>query len=640
MSIFDDRAQLTLQRQFHARIKGAVLAVILVFTLIVLRCYYLQIIRGAFYRELSENNRLALVKTRAPRGIIFDRNRQVLAANRPSFRVTLVLEDVKELQRTTDMLVQALELDADELGRSIKRVGRYRRFEPLVVKEDVSRDRLAYLEALKYQYPGVNLEVESRRSYPGDDLAAHLLGYVGEVGPQELEQKHGVGYDPGDFVGKTGLEKEFDEFLKGIDGGLQVEVDSLGRRLQVINTQEPLPGYDLMLTIDRDVQRVAETALGDLRGAVVVMDPGNGEVLALASRPAYNPNLFSVGISAQDWGALLKDEYHPLQNRALQSHYPPGSVYKLIIAAAGLSEGLIDEQTTFFCGGGIQFGDRYFRCWKKGGHGTINLHRAIVESCDAYFYQLGLKVGIDTIARYARELGLGQRTGIGLPGEWPGLVPDSAWKRKTRGEAWYPGETLSASIGQGYNLLTPLQMAVMVSAVANDGTVYRPRLVKAVLAPEGKILEEYRPEEVRRAKVTPAVLAAIRRGMWGVVNEPGGTGGLARLKEVEVAGKTGTAQVVKMRQPGEEGSQAYLPEKHRDHAWFACFAPLSQPRAVVVVMVEHGGHGGTVSAPIARKVLQAIFEKEQPPGAPAAGGAALIAAPEQPAPPTEDEEGD
>ncbi len=606
--MFDDRAQQHQQFLFRRRLRilGALAAILL--ALIVMRFYHLQIVRGSYYREMSESNRLAFVRSAAPRGIIYDRSMRAMVANRPSFSVSLVLEDVRDLGRTVDMLVKTLEVEPGALKEAIRKVARYRKFEPIRIKDDVPRDKLACLEAVRFQYPGVNVDVVPRRFYPEGALAAHLYGYVGEVSPSELE-KSVAGYQVGDYVGKMGLEKEFNDFLKGIDGGLQVEVDSLGRRGQVLNSQAPLPGYNMVLTLDLELQRVAEEALGDVRGAIVVMDPRSGELLALVSHPGFDPNLFSVGISAADWKNISGDERHPMQNRAIQAQYPPGSVFKLVTSIAALQEGVITENTAFYCGGGLQFGNRYYRCWKKEGHGLIRLHQALVESCDTYFYTLGEKLGIDTIAKYARELGLGQPTGISLPGESSGLVPTTAWKRNARGEVWFPGETLNSAIGQGYNLLTPVQMAVMLSTIASGGSVWRPMLVRSILAPDGKVMKEFNRRLARRAEVGSSALDVVRRGMLGVVNEPRGTGYLAKMAEVQVAGKTGTAQVVKLRQEGEDRSQEHLPENLRDHAWFACFAPFGEPEVALVIMLEHGGHGGAVCAPVARKILKTYFDR-------------------------------
>jgi penicillin-binding protein 2 len=602
---------------FQGKLRFGFVIVAVILLGLLLRAYYLQVIRGDHYRELSEHNRLALIKHRAPRGIIFDRRHRPLVANQPTFTALLVPEDTSDIPGTTAMLVKNLGIDARWLDETLRRVGRYRRFAPIEIKQNLTSGEVAYLEEMRYQYPGVRTSVDSIRRYNHGSMAAHILGYVGEVTPDDLRRAGETGLEIGSHIGKTGLERLHDANLRGVDGGQQVEVDSLGRRLRVVANQEPLPGQDLALTIDADIQKAAEEALGDVRGTVVVLDPRNGDILAMVSHPAYDPNLFTGGIGADDWNLLARDRRFPLQNRSIQSQYPPGSVFKLVTAAAALEAGVITPESTVTCTGGVELGNRYFRCWKAGGHGTVALNEAIAQSCDSYFYVVGRRLGIDKLARYAREMGLGARTGIPLPGEVAGLVPDTAWKKRARKAPWYTGETLSASIGQGYNLVTPLQAAVMVSAVA-VGEVWRPRLVTAVLNPDGSVDESFAPQRVRALDFKPATLEAVRRGMYGVVNAPGGTGGRARLKSVTVAGKTGTAQVVGMRQ-GEAGRQQNLAEDQRDHAWFAAYAPYGNPQATVVVMVEHAGHGGSTSAPIAQAVLRAIFEPEAEPVVPAEG---------------------
>ncbi len=580
---------------------------------LLLRAYYLQIIRGDHYRELSEHNRLALIKHRAPRGIIFDRRRRALVSNQPTFTALLVPEDTRDIPGTTAMLVSSLGVDPRWLNETLRQASRYRRFAPIEVKKNLSPTEMAYVEEMRYQFPGVRTSVDSVRRYHFGQMAAHVVGYVGEVTPDDLKRPGKILLEVGSRIGKTGLERLHDTYLRGVDGGQQVEVDSLGRRLRVVSDQAPLPGCDLALTIDADIQKVAEEALGDVRGTVVVLDPRNGDILAMASHPAYDPNLFTGGIRAGDWNSLAGDRRYPLQNRAIQSQYPPGSVFKLVTAAAALEAGVITPDTAVTCTGGVELGDRYFRCWKAGGHGTVALNEAITQSCDSYFYIVGRRLGIDRLAKYARQMGLGARTGLSLPGEGSGLIPDTEWKKRARKAPWYTGETLSASIGQGYVLLTPLQTAVMVSAVA-VGEVWRPRLVSAILNPDGSLQKSFPPERLRILDCQPATLEAVRRGMYGVVNGPGGTGARARLKSVPVAGKTGTAQVVGMRQ-GEAGRQQHLPENQRDHAWFVAYAPYGNPQVTVVVMIEHAGHGGSTSAPIAQAVLRAIFEPDAPPPA-------------------------
>jgi penicillin-binding protein 2 len=428
-----------------------------------------------------------------------------------------------------------------------------------------------------------------------------VLGYVGQINAGELKVRADLGYRIGDYIGKMGIEKELDAELKGRDGFQQMEVDSLGRGIKVLSSIPPIPGHSVTLTIDLALQQAAEDALAGLAGAVVAIDPRDGSVLAAASSPPLDPNQFSHGLSQEEWGSLSGDPRHPLQNRIIQAQYPPGSVFKIVTAIAALETGAVTPQTSFTCRGALRYGNRDFRCWKKSGHGEVSLHRALVESCDVYFYQVGLKTGIDEIARYARALGLGSGTGIELGNEAAGLIPDSAWKRRARGEPWYSGETLSAAIGQGYDLVTPLQAALLAASVANGGTVYRPRLVRRVVDGDGNVVRESAAVVERTASLGAETLAAVRRGLWGVVNEGGGTGAAARIAGLGVAGKTGTAQVVRMPAKGERQSAAA--RQIKDHAWFVCFAPEGDPKIAVAAIVEHGGHGGSESAPIARRLL-------------------------------------
>jgi penicillin-binding protein 2 len=495
----------------------------------------------------------------------------------------------------------ALGLDRVELSRKVRAVEPYRRFEPVRVKDDVGRQEVAALEALRYEHPGVLVEVEPRRSYPHGTLASHVLGYVGQISAAELKARADLGYRMGDSIGKLGIEKELDAELKGRDGFQQMEVDSLGRGIKVLSSIPPVPGHSVTLTIDLALQQVAEQALEGLSGAIVAIDPRDGGVLAAASSPAIDPNGFSHGLSQEEWDRLSHDERHPLQNRIVQAQYPPGSVFKILTAVAALESGAVTTATSFSCRGAMRYGNRDFRCWKKEGHGEVSLHRALVESCDVYFYQVGLKAGIDEIARVAREFGLGRATGLELAGESPGLVPDSAWKRRARKEPWYSGETLSAAIGQGYDLVTPVQAALLAATVANGGSVYRPHLIRRVADGSGATVRTGEAIVERTVNLKPETLAAIRSGLWGVVNEPGGTAASARVPGLVVAGKTGTAQVVRMAARGERQTATGL--KSKDHAWFICYASSGAVQVAIAVIVEHGGHGGSVSAPIARRLV-------------------------------------
>lgn len=592
------------QRTFSQRLPLFAALVGVVFSLLGLRLYFLQIVRGPHFRRLAEENRISLIRLRAPRGIIFDRHGNVLVASRPSFSVSLDLDAVGDRAATIAAVASALGLDRAEVFRKVEEVEHYRRFEPVRIKDDVSREEVAALEALRFDHPGIVIEVEPRRSYPHGTLASHVLGYVGQINAAELKTRGNLGYRSGDHIGKSGIERQLDAELKGRDGFQQMEVDSLGHGIRVLSSIAPEPGSSVTLTIDLALQQAAEEALAGLSGAIVAVDPRDGAVLAAASAPPLDPNRFSHGLSQEEWEELNSDTRRPLQNRVTQAQYPPGSVFKIVTAVAALETGVVTPATSFSCSGALRYGNRDFRCWKRGGHGSVDLHRALVESCDVYFYQLGLKTGIDEIARYARELGLGRVTGLELGSESPGLVPDSAWKRRARGEPWYAGETLSAAIGQGYDLVTPLQAALLAAAIANGGDVHRPYLVRRVVDSSGSLLREGAPDGGRRVILRPETLAAVRAGLWGVVNEPGGTGAAARVAELAVAGKTGTAQVVRM--PAKGGRQGEAARALKDHAWFVCYAPADGARVAIAAIVEHGGHGGSESAPIARRLLEEL----------------------------------
>lgn len=572
-----------------------------VFLVLALRLYYLQVVRGPSFRVLSEENRVSVVRVPAPRGNIYDRFGNALVTNRPSFSVDVVLENVTDVKGTARTLSRILEVEEAEVLGNMGEVKAYRSFEPVRIREDVSRRQVALLESIKYEWPGVQIVMEPRRNYPFGVLASHLLGHVGQVSREDL--KRVPGYRRGDYIGKKGVEKKVDDRLKGEDGSLQVEVDSLGREIRILAKREPRPGNDVRLTLDLGLQQVAEAALAGKTGAIVVLDSGSGDILAAAGSPSVDPNRFVKGLSRQEWSSVESDEFHPLQNRIFRSQYPPGSVFKIVTAVAALEKGVIDEKTTFNCVGSLPFGKRRYRCWKKGGHGKVALHRALVESCDVYFYQVGIKTGIDSIAKYAGELGLGKATGLDLGGEAVGLVPSRAWKKSARGEPWFPGETLSSSIGQGYNLVTPLQMAVLASILANNGIAYPPRLVKSVSDPDGREVDEEAAPSGRRVEIRPQTLALIRDALRGVVSEARGTGKKAAVEGVPVAGKTGTAQVVKMPKGDERRELEEIPLRFRDHAWFVCYVAAPGGGVAVAVFVEHGGHGGSASAPLARKII-------------------------------------
>ncbi|MDP6560683.1 MAG: penicillin-binding protein 2, partial [Candidatus Binatia bacterium] len=422
---------------------------------------------------------------------------------------------------------------------------------------------------------------------------------------RRLKKLGNLGYGMGDEIGQSGLEKRWEEFLRGRDGGQQVEVDVLGREVRVLHQVQELPGHSVFLTIDRDLQESAYKALEGKAGAIVVMQVNSGAISALVSSPSFDPNAFAGGISSKEWSTLKDNKARPLHNRAIQGQYPPGSIYKIVLAIAALEEGAIDPERSLTCQGSMAFGNRVFRDWKKGGHGTVDLHKAIVESCDVYFYQLGQRLGVDRIARYSRMLGLGTKTGIALDGEKKGVIPDTQWKRKRYKQPWFPGETLSVAIGQGYVSVTPIQIARLMAAVANGGKLYRPWFVRRVESFDRTPVRNYGPDLLNSISLKEDTLAHVRKALRDVVGSQRGTGKRARSDRVEIAGKTGTAQVAEMR--GESVKSEHLPYAIRDHAWFATYAPATEPEIAVVVLVEHGGHGGSAAAPLAKKVIDKYF---------------------------------
>ena len=577
----------------------ATLIILAVFFALVVRIWYLQIAKGSYFKQLSEKNRIRVLDVPPSRGIIFDRNGIMLVSSRPSFNLYVIPDDVQDWGALKNRLSRLLKMEAEDIEQrySDSKVGPLK---PVPIKLDISRDELGLLETYKYLLPGIYIEVSPQRDYPLGVVAPHLIGYLSEITPKQIKSGLFPQRRMGDFIGQWGLESQWQSDLGGVKGGRYLEVDALGEEIRPLYYKESVAGNNLITTLDWKLQQVAQEALKGKSGAVVALKPTTGEVLALASTPHFDPTTFSRHLSAKEWNALINDPLKPFQNRALQGQYPPGSTYKIVTALAALEERVITPTTSFYCNGSLPFGNRVFHCWRKGGHGQVALHKAIVQSCDVYFYQVGQRVGVDRLAHYARLFGLGELTGISLPHEKKGLIPSSAWKLERFKNPWQPGETLSISIGQGYDLVTPLQMAVLTAAVANGGTVYRPQLVKRLVSPQGVVLREFPPQRTQQATVSEESLRLVRQGLAGVVNEPGGTGGACRLPGIIAAGKTGTAQVVTLGKKAVGGSS-------RDHAWFVAFAPLESPEIAVAVLVEHGGHGGEAAAPIARKLFAAYF---------------------------------
>jgi penicillin-binding protein 2 len=555
----------------------------------------LQILSGERLAALSDKNRLRLRPIAAPRGILFDRTGLPLVDNRPAFTLVVVPRDVPDLGALTERLAGLLAVPESELRDRLGRVSPDSPW-PIRLSRGLTLEEVARIEEWRLDLPGVTVEVEPQRAYPGVRFAAHLLGYVREASEQDLGRN---GMRRGDLVGQTGLERLHDEHLRGRDGGEQIEVDAYGRLIRVLDRREPVPGAHMWTTLDRRIQQAAEDALGARAGAIVVMDPRNGDVLALASHPAYPVERFSRPLDRETWLSLVEDPTRPLLNRAVQGIYPPGSLFKIILAAAGLQSQAITPFDRLSCPRAWMFGGRPYHNWEDHDRGALTLREALQFSCNTFFYQLGLKLGPEKIAQMAEAFGFGRVTDSGLTGERPGLVPSPAWKRATLKDKWHPGDTVSLSIGQGLITVTPLQVARFMAAVANGGTLWKPRLVDRVVTADGRLIREEAPEIQGRVDVAPVIFEFLHEALGAVVAE--GTGKQARVPGVTVGGKTGTAQTHEFR------SEAERKRRDQDHAWFAGFAPLEEPQVAIVVFAERAGLGGQVAAPIAREVLRAIF---------------------------------
>ena len=584
--------------------------IFMVFVLLFLRLIYLQVIKGDEYRLQSEKNAVRLRSIKPSRGLIFDRNKTLLVDNQPSFNLKIVIEDAGAVEETLNTLSQLIQVPPEELKAKIDEAGRGAFYYPITLFEGLSRDQLAVVETHKFDLPGVQIDIEPTRYYIYPKTAAHLLGYLGEINGRELKSNRYPNLRAGDSIGRYGIEKSFQNDLQGKRGGEQVEVDANGRVIKVLKTVDPVSGYDLNLTLDLSLQMTAEKLLGGKEGAVVAMDPQNGDVLVMASAPSFNQNDFIGGISSKNWNALITDPGHPMTNKAIQAEYPPASTYKAITALAALEEKQIDTTTSYYCPGFYRYGNRVYRCWNKHGHGDISVLQALAQSCDVFFYQAGDKVGVDALAQYARGCGLGKLTGIRLSDERPGLIPTSEWKKRRFNEVWQRGETLSIAIGQGYNLVTPLQMATFIGAVGNGGTLYRPRIVKYVEDDQGNVVRQVEPEITGGLPASPQTLDVIREGLLLVTEGDRGTARRIKIRGVQIAGKTGTAQVFSIKR-GEKINTEELAYKLRDHAWFVCYAPAEHPVIAIAVIIEHGEHGSSAAAPVASALIDQYINPSQ-----------------------------
>lgn len=595
---------------FREKLRIVVLLFLAAISILVVRLAYLQIVKGDDYKKKSENNSVRFRQIKPLRGLIMDRNGFVLVDNKPSFDVIYIPNRNKVNEGSVERLGQLYQSKSLVLPYDRALLKNARPYLPVKLDKNVSMEKIALVETNALNLPGIYIDVSPIRLYLDGDILAPVIGYTGEISKAEIEKSDGQ-YAYGDVSGKHGLERFFDTYIRGRRGAELVEVNAYGKEIKNLGKIDPLAGYNMMLTIDTDLQKAAWEAVKGKAGSVVALDPRNGEILAMVSSPSFDPNLFYDGISSEQWRQLQDNPFAPLSNKAISGQYPPGSTYKLIVAAAALEEGIIKPDTRIFCNGFFTLGNRTYRCWRKGGHGSVNLHQAMVGSCDVYFYTIGKMLGVDKIAQYATRFGLGNLAEIDLPNEKKGLVPTKEWKLKRKKEAWQMGETISISIGQGYNLVTTLQLANAFGAFANGGTLWRPYLVKQVQTSDGKIHKEFLPVKKGELNLRAETIKTINHALRGVVNDPGGTGQNAKLSGVDVCGKTGTSQVVGLPADEKARRRKILGTLQKDHALFACYAPSENPEIAVAVILENAGGGGAVAAPVARKILSTYFEAKK-----------------------------
>jgi len=562
--------------------------------------WQLQMVKSAHYTDLANKNRIKEIQLVAPRGRIYDRNRKVLADNRPSYNIVYIRENApRPVEETVAMLSSGLGIPAEELFQKINLKKKDPRYRPITLKEDAGVGDIAYVKAHTFEMPEISVEFQPRRKYPEGAVAAHAIGYISEV--NEVQLRENPDLKPRDLVGISGLELVYDSVLRGVDGSRRVVVNNSGREIETLPDEiEPKAGHDIYTTIDIDLEKAAEEMIGDRVGAAIAMDPRTGEILALVSKPSFDPNHFAAGISTFEFRSLNEDPDHPLFNRAIRSAQPPGSIFKIIEAAAGLESDTVTTLDHVYCKGSESFYGRSFGCWKPAGHGTVDMYEAIVNSCDIYFYNLGKMLGIDKIWEFSSKVGLGRKTGIDLPGEEKGLIPSEAWSQRVKRVKWTPIDTINVSIGQGQINVTPIQAAWTIGGLVSGGRLKQPRLVQ----PEQLRKMGFESPDVRSEnyQVQESTVETIAKAMWGVVND-GGTATVARVEGFDVAGKTGTAQVVNKSSYKKGGD-------NEDHAWFVGFAPYRNPEIVMAVLIEHGGHGGEAAAPVARAVFDIYYKKK------------------------------
>ena len=610
----DQQRELTV---FRNRLMLSGLFIVVAFVILLARFSWLQVVQSGYYHTLAEQNRISVVPVVPNRGIILDRNGTVLAANYSAYTLEVTPSRVGNVERAIDDLATVIDVTPRDRRRFKKLQEESKNFESLPIRTRLTEEEVARFAVNRFRFPGFEIKARPFRSYPQGEVASHAIGYIGRINEADVKRIDAVGlttnYKGTDHIGKLGIEGAYEKELHGVTGSEQVEIDAGGRAIRALSRSEPASGNNLVITLDLELQKIAEEAFQEYRGALVAIDPRTGDILALVSKPGFDPNLFVDGIDPQSWDALNNSPDKPLNNRALRGQYPPGSTIKPFMALAGLEykkrtpEYAISDPG-FFSLPGVP---HRYRDHKKDGHGSVNMHKAIVVSCDTYFYGLATELGIDSIHRYLSQFGFGQPTGIDIEGEVPGLAPSQDWKQRRFKQKWYAGDTVSIGIGQGYLLATPLQLAAAVATLANNGRVVHPRLLKAVQNARTQETREIAPTEGELIPIKPEHLALIKAAMVDVTR-PGGTAVRASQgAPYTVAAKTGTAQVVAMKQ-NETYNEKHVKEEHRDHALFIAFAPAEDPKVALAILVENGGHGGSTAAPIAREVFDYALLHKKP----------------------------
>jgi len=573
----------------NKRLNDLFILIAISFMILLVNLWYLQVIRGQDYEQRAINNCIRSLVEEAPRGEVYDHQGKLLITNRPSVNFSIIPAEINDYDSLSYELSSVIPMEASYITDKIMQL-QQSPFQAQTIKRDLDKNQVVAIEEQKYKFKGTLLTVQPERKYLYQDLAAHVLGYVNEISKEELTIPAYAHLSGGDIIGKSGLEKYYDSYLRGEKGSKEIEVDALGREILTLHSRESVAGNDIYLTINSELQQYIQNIMSNQKGAVVVSDPNTGKILAMVSEPSYDPNLFTRQISVEQWQDIAQSKENVLCNRNIQGVYPPGSIFKLITAIAALEEGVVDLKSSIYCPGYYELNNIIFKCWKETGHGNQTFIEAIANSCNVFFYTMGQRLGIDRLNHYARMFGLGENTGIDLPGELEGLVPSQEWKRRTFNQVWYPGDTINLSIGQGYLLATPFQIHNMACIIANEGLVYRPFHVEKILSQSGEVIKQFEPALIRKIDISSETFRSVKEGMRKVIEK--GTGWNANIETVAVAGKTGTAQ----NSQGE------------NHAWFVGFAPYQNPEICVTVFVEHGGDGSEAAAPLAGSIIQKYFQ--------------------------------